>query len=142
MTVVTIPDAQAVVTKCLNDSPDVQALDARAATKLPSEQSKQVKPVVKVTQLDATESSFGVEHLVNFYYQFDCYAGGGDANSPVQASKLSRTVRAVLKSLQGTVQSGVTITDVAFTGHASIPDEAFTPWRERFVLDAEIRCHG
>jgi hypothetical protein len=142
VTLVTIPDTQAVVTKYLNDHPDVQALDARAATKLPSEESKQSRPVVRVTQLDATEVSSGVEHLINVYFQFDCYAGGGASNTTVQASLLSRTIRAVLKSMQGTVQDGVVVTNVAFTGHASIPDEAFTPWRERFVLDAEIHCHG
>jgi hypothetical protein len=141
-TVEILPDVQAVVTKFINDSGDISALDARAGSKMP-DTSTFTRPFIRVSQLDLTDDPVtAVEYLVTSFIQFDCYAGGGDNNKSLQASQLSRTLRAVLKSLQGQTVEGVVVTQVVFTSHAHIPDEAFTPWRERYVLDAEISVHA
>lgn len=140
MTVLVIlPDAPAIVGSRLRSHPDVMALDARVAGKLPSSFKK---PWVKITQLDATNVTGGdPEHLINFYLQLDCYAGGTDENAQEQASVLGRTTRAVLHDLTEQEIDGVVVTQVIFTGDARIPDEAFEPARERVVLDAEVRMH-
>jgi hypothetical protein len=134
-----IPDAPAIVSGVLRNHPDVMALDARVAGKLPASFTK---PWVRVTQLDATNVTGGApEHLINFYLQFDCYAGSDTDQAQSEASRLGRTIRAVLHSLPDQSLSGVVVTHVAFASDARIPDEAFTPARERVVLDAEVRMH-
>jgi len=139
MSVVTIPDAEQIVGQYLRTSPDVMAMDARVASKLPT---SFVKPWVRITQLDATNVTNGpVEHLVNYYLQLDCYAGEGTQTPQLQASDLSRTVRALLHALPQVDIDGVVVTHVAFTSHARIPDTTMEPARERYVLDAEIRMH-
>lgn len=138
-TLATIPDAPAIVGSQLRAHPDVVALDARVAGQLPKSFTK---PWVKITQLDATNVTGGrPEHLINFYLQLDCYAGGTADNAQEQASVLGRTIRAVLHDLTERDIDGVVVTQVAFTGDARIPDEAFEPARERVVLDAEVRIH-
>ena len=135
----TIPDAPAILGKRLREHPDVMALDARVAGLLPTSFTK---PWVKITQLDATNVTGGwPEHLIEFYVQFDCYAGSTPENAQAQASLLGRTIRAVLHDLTEQDIAGVVVTQVAFTGDARIPDEAFEPARERVVLDAEVRMH-
>jgi hypothetical protein len=134
-----IPDAPAIIASHLRTHPDVVALDARVAGKLPASFTK---PWVKVTQLDATNVTGGQpEHLINFFLQFDCYAGADADNAQEQASLVGRTIRAVLHDMIEQSIDGVVVTHVAFTSDGRIPDEAFTPARERVVLDAEVRMH-
>lgn len=134
-----IPDAPGIIGALLRQHPEVMALDARVAGKLPASFTK---PWVKVTQLDATNVTGGQpEHLINFYLQFDCYAGSTADNAQAEASRLGRTIRAVLHNLTEQDIPEVVVTQVAFTGDARIPDEAFEPARERVVLDAEVRMH-
>ena len=134
-----IPDAPAIIGGRLREHPDVSALDARVAGSIPKSFTK---PWVKVTQLDATNVTGGdPEHLMEYYLQFDCYAGGEAANAQEQASRLGRTIRAVLHDLTEQDIDEVVVTRVAFTGDARVPDEAFEPARERVVLDAEVRMH-
>ena len=134
-----IPDAPAIIGSRLRQHPDVMALDARVAGSIPRSFTK---PWVKITQLDATNVTGGQpEHLIEFYLQLDCYAGGEADNAQEQASRLGRTIRAVLHDLTEQEIDGVVVTKVAFTSDARIPDEAFEPARERVVLDTEIRMH-
>jgi|SRR3954469_14790113 hypothetical protein len=138
-TLVLIPDGPAIIGGRLREHPAVMELDARVAGRLPTNFTK---PWVKITQLDATNVTRGQpEHLISYYLQFDCYAGGAADNGQAEASLLARTIRAVLHDLTDQDIDGVTVVDVAFTSHARIPDEAFEPARERIVLDAEIRMH-
>ena len=138
-TLTVIPDAPAIVGSQLRGHPDVMALDTRVAGQIPKSFTK---PWVKITQLDATNVTGGrPEHLINFYLQFDCYAGAQADNAQEQASRLGRTIRAVLHDLTEQDIDGVVVTHVAFTSDARIPDEAFEPARERVVLDAEVRMH-
>ena len=73
-TLALIPDAPAIIGGRLRAHPDVMALDTRVAGSIPKSFTK---PWVKITQLDATNVTGGQpEHLIEFYLQFDCYAGG------------------------------------------------------------------
>ena len=136
---VIIPDAPSIIGSQLRQHPDVMALEARVAGSIPRSFTK---PWVKVTQIDATNVTGGQpEYLINYYLQFDCYAGAQADNAQEQASRLGRTIRAVLHSLTEQDIEGVVVTHVAFTSDARIPDEAFEPARERVVLDAEVRMH-
>jgi len=138
MSATVIPDAEKFVGEFLRSHPDIVLLDARVAGRLPT---AFVKPWVKVQQIDATSRTGSVEHLINYLLQFDCYAGEGD-NGQAQASLLSRTVRSILHGMQDQVIDGVTVSQVTFTSHARIPDEAFEPWRERYIIDAEVTAHA
>lgn len=136
----TIPDAERIVGDYLRGHPDVMALDARVSSRLPTSFTR---PWVRLTQLDATNVTGGpVEHLVLYYLQLDCYAGETASNPQLEASDLSRAVRAVLFALGGKVVAGTTVSQVAFTSHARIPDDSMEPARERYVLDTEIRMHA
>ena len=138
-TLTLIPDGPAIIGSRLREHPDVMALDARVAGTIPKSFTK---PWVRITQLDATNVTGGdPEHLIEFYLQLDCYAGNEAANAQEQASRLGRTIRAVLHDLTDQEIAGVVVTRVAFSSDARIPDEAFEPARERVVLDAEIRMH-
>ena len=140
MSVTLLPDAEALLGDLLRNHPDIQALDARVAGRTPNDAAL---PWVRVTQLDASDVG-GVEHLIDYLVQFDCYAGSEAMKAHVgqsEASDLARTVRAVLKGAQGTVQAGTAVAHVGFTGMARIPDTDFEPARERFVLTASIHAH-
>jgi hypothetical protein len=139
MTVLTIPDAEQIVGKLLREHPDVMAINARVASRLPTSFKT---PWVRVTQLDAINVTNGpVEYLIEFFLQFDCYAGEGNQNPQLEASSLSRIVRAVLHGMPQADIQDVVVTQVIFTSHARIPDESMEPARERYVLDAEVRLH-
>lgn len=142
MTVPTIIDSEKVIGAYLRDHPYLTALDARVAPRTPS---SQVKPWVRVTQLDATDVG-GVERLIDYLIQFDCYAGkaamdefGGQA----EASLLARSVRAALKDARGQIlDEEAVVTSVRFEGMPRIPDADFEPARERYVLTAAIHMHS
>jgi hypothetical protein len=141
MSLQVVPDVEAVIGDYLRGHADIQALDARIAGRTPSSQRL---PWVRVTQLDGTDVS-GVEHLIDFLVQFDCYAGKDAMDDHVgqaEASLLARTVRAVLKAAKGHTLGGAVITNVRFQGMPRIPDPDFEPARERFVLTAEIHLHA
>lgn len=132
-------DMEKVIGTFLHDHNDISALNVRVASSIPTSFTR---PWVKVNQLNATNVTNGQpEHLVEYYLQLDCYAGDGDSGRE-QASEISRTVRNVLKAAEGDTISDVVVTHVTFTSHLRLPDTAFEPVRERYVLDALIRCHA
>lgn len=133
-----IPDAEQVVGAFLRTHDPIVALAARVVGTTPDDTSA---PWVRLTQLDAgDEAGSGVEHLIGFFLQFDCYAGktGGQA----QASLLAGTVRAALASMPDQDLATVVVSRVRFTTHARLPDIDFEPSRERFVLDAIVQMHA
>ena len=140
MTVEVIPDAEQIVIQHLREHPDVVATNARVSSKTPTTFKS---PWVRVTQLDAANvTNSPVEHLVNYFLQFDCYAGEGTQNPQLEASQISRIVRSVLHAMPQAEIAGVVVTQVIFTSHARIPDEVMEPRRERYVLYCEARMHG
>ncbi len=127
-----IPDGEALVTAYL----DAQTGE-RIVSRTPSDTSTSW---VRLTQLDAAnEANSTPEHLIEYFFQLDCYAGksGGHA----EASTLVRTIRAALVAMPENGVDGATVSKVRFSGMPRIPDTAFEPARERFVLDAHVWMH-
>lgn len=139
MSILTDTDFEKVVGTYLRDHPEISALDARIASAIPTNFTR---PWIKLNQLDASNvTNAQPEHVIEYYLQFDCYAGSGDANAREAASAIARTVRSVLKQAEGDMIDNVVVTQVTFTSHTRLPDTAFDPARERYVLDALLRCH-
>jgi hypothetical protein len=141
VSIAVIPDCEALVGGWLREHPDIAALGARVAGSTPRSMTA---PWVRVTQLAAPDVS-GVEHLIDYTLQLECYAGE-DAQAAhagqAEASLLSRRVRAVLKGMEGVQADGVVVTRVVFSGDARLPDNALEPARERYVLTAEVMLHA
>ena len=93
--------------------------------------------------LDARNATNGpVEHLVNYLIQADCYAGMEPQGAQGEASSLSFAVRAALQNLRGQTLDNATVTGVHTISHVHLPDQAFEPWRERYVLTVEVWAHA
>jgi hypothetical protein len=143
VTVALIPDAEKLVGAYLREHAAIAALDARVAGAIPSDTKR---AWVRVTQLDAARAAGSrPDYLIGYLLQFDCYAGGDAMKAHTgqsEASTLARTVRAVLDAASGeTVGTGgerAVITGTRFPSMIRIPDEAFEPARERFVLDTVV----
>lgn len=136
-----IPDIEKLLHAYLRDHDDIVALSAEVVGQTPGDTDGSW---VRLTLLAAPDNSSGIEHLIGFLVQLDCYSShaGLDGSPQKEASVLGRTVRAVLKDLQGTTLDGVVITDVGFPGMLRLPDQDFEPARERIVLTATIRAHA
>lgn len=143
MSIAVIPDCEALAGGWLREHPDIAAMGARVAGSTPRSMTA---PWVRVTQLVATDSaSSGIEHLIDYTLQLECYAGEAAQSAftgQAEASLLSRRVRAVLKGMEGVQADGVVVTRVAFSGDARLPDTALEPARERYVLTAEVMLHA
>ncbi len=136
-----ILDAEQLVGGWLREHDDILALDARVAGRTPDALTR---PWVRVTQLAAPDEGHGLEHLVDYIVQCDCYAGSdamSDFRGQATASDLARTARAVLKALERTTTDGAVITRVRFSTHLRAPDTAMEPATERVVLTAELKMH-
>lgn len=137
-----IPDIEKVVGAYLREHDDIVALSAEVTGQTPRDTTG---AWVRLTLLAAPDASSGVEHLIGFLIQLDCYSShaGLDGSPQKEASVLGRTVRAALKALQGTTQDGVVVTGVQFPGMLRLPDEQdFEPARERIVLTATVWAHA
>jgi hypothetical protein len=131
-----IPYAEKLVSDHLRSYPGVEDLEARVRGTTPDTLDE---PWVRVTMLDASQTDVP-DHLVGFYFQFDCYAGK-EGGQP-EASLLARTVREALTNLEGTFTDG-TVSGVRINGQARIPDpDADEPARERVILTATVYAHS
>lgn len=144
MTATLIPDVEKLLGDYLRDHPTIVALGARVAGTVPSNTRS---PWVKVTQIDGTPSpGHRGDHLIDYLVQFDCYAGATATeshNGQAEASTLARTVRAALNGLDsGAVLDTAAVSGVTFTSMSRLPDTAFEPVRERYVLDAQVWAHA
>lgn len=138
-----IPDAEALVGGWLREHPNVTMMGARVAGRTPSSMTS---PWVRVTQLAADDSpTSGIDYLIDYALQLDCYAGGvaqAAFTGQAEASLLARRVRAILKGMEGAQADGVVVTRVAFPGHARLPDTTYEPARERYVLTVDVMLHA
>lgn len=135
-----IPDGEAVVSTYLRAHPDVEALGARVAGRTPSSISR---PWVRLTQLDATnDPTVRPEHIINFMFQLDCYAGSDHDTAQAEASLLGRTVRDVLDRMPEEYQGPETISKVRFVSMPRTPDVGLEPARERVILTATVWMHA
>lgn len=131
-----IVDCEALITAALNDAPELQALGAHVVGATPDSTEA---PWVKLTQVTARDSSKRLDWLITFTLQFDCYAGA-DGGKP-EANDLARTVRALLRELPATGAPGGVVTEVEFISMPHLPDDDFSPARERYALTADITVH-
>lgn len=139
MPLITLPDVEIIVGDFIATHPDVVALQANVAGRIPADFSK---PFVRVTRLDAQkEARSRVNYLMSYLMDFDCYASSTavkEDRQQAEASLLGRTVRAVLESMQERVIGGVSFTCAHFAIDARLPDMDFSPARERVKLSVEI----
>lgn len=138
----TLPDVEALVGGWLAGHSDVAAMDARVASSTPASMSR---PWIRVTLLAPEDVAHGLEHLVVFTLQLDCYAGAvaqAAFAGRQEAWTLSARARAVLHAVKGSVGGGVVVTNVGFPGHVRVPDTTFEPARERYVLTVDVTLHA
>lgn len=141
MALTLIPYAQKIVSDYLRSQADVTAITNRIVSKKPDDTET---PWVQVRQVDAQNAGrVVVEHLIDFLFQFDCYADE-DGGRP-QAILLGRTVRAALVAMPGT-QGGVTVNGVDITLDTDLADDTLKDSRggsrDRKILRATIWMHG
>jgi hypothetical protein len=134
VTLTLVPYAEKLISDHLREHPDLVALGARVVGKTPGDTDA---AWVRVTQLGG-QGGFP-DHLVEFYFQFDCYAG--TAGGQPEANLLARTVRAVLGEIAGVHAEG-TVSGVTINGAARVLDTDFEKARERFILTATIWAHA
>lgn len=141
MTVRVIPRAETIFGDLLREHPELVALDVRVAGRTPDDAAL---PWVRVTQLNASDVG-GVEHLIDYLVQFDCYAGGNAMkvqNGQAEAWEVAEIARAVLHAAQGETLGGAVIAGISFQEMLRLPDPDFEKTRERVVLTASIHAHA
>ena len=128
-----------VVGDYLRAHPDITALGARVATKLPATLTN---PWVRITLLDApSDVQDSSDHLVSHLLQLDCYAGSTRDGSQQEAHGLYAAVRDALSEMAG-VHGGAVLASARFTNVVFLPDAAMEPARDRYIITADIPAHG
>jgi len=126
-----IVDMEAIVRTYL----DTVVIGASVAGETPRNTSQ---AWVKVTQIGTRViGNADVDHFHAYHIQLDCYASEGGPAGQVEAFDLYQDVRAALVNLPGTTVAAH-ISTVRFTAALRLPDEAFEPPRQRYILDAHI----
>ena len=118
------------------------SLDLDAAVVV-GETPKNIKQAwVKITQLD--DRAVGVidaDHFHNHHVQLDCYASQDGSAGQGEAQALYAEVRAALVAMPAAEHDEATVTAVRFGACPRVPDSAFNPARQRYVIDAHIYAH-
>jgi Protein of unknown function (DUF3168) len=136
-----IPDGERILSDYLRDHPDVVAEDTRIVGKTPPE-GQRATSWARVTQLDAPTRSAPVDHLIEFYFQIDVYAGA--TGGQPEASRLARTIRAAIDELNGMnyQDDGAVITGAqASTGPRAL-DDGLAPARDLFRISVSMWAHA
>lgn len=133
-----IVDMEKVASRWLREHPAVVALGARVVGKPPGDRST---CWVQVRELNApSDPRSQADHLVTHMLQLDCYAGA--AGGQPEANLLGRTVRAVLKRMEGFHDDEAAVGGVRIVGFAHVPDpDGFEPARERRIITAMVTAH-
>lgn len=143
MSIVVLPDIEALVGTWLRDHPDLQSLNVRVAGATPSSMTG---PWIRVTKLGspdvgASQSRYLIDHTL----QLDCYAGSTAMQAfagQARASLVARRARAILEAKQGQQIDGVVVTRVRCVGDPRLPDTTFEPAMERYVLTMDVMAHA
>lgn len=94
---------------------------------------------VKVTLLDVeTVGNRDADFFHAYHLQFDCYAGRDGREGQGEANELCRNTRAALKALDGQTKDTAIISAVRFGTMMRLPDTAFEPARQRYMLEATV----
>lgn len=133
-----IPDPERVLTAYL--TAPLAVLGASVVDQTPDRTDD---PWVRLTLLDAPARL--PDHLISAYVQLDVYAGhdsGEDAHE--DASLIARTIRDLLASdtIARAAHDGAVVTGSRVDGYQRLPDTAFEPARERYILTATVWMHG
>lgn len=135
-----VPYAEKIVSDYLRADEDLEAIVGRRVVgKTPSSTDE---PWVRYTQLDGTAvGGSRSDHLIEFYFQFDAYAGA-EGGQP-EANALARALRAALVAMPDAGVDDATVTGVDVKGMSRLPDvDVDEPARERFVLTATVWMHS
>lgn len=103
----------------------------RLATRLPTDPTL---PYVTVRQMGGRAPA--TVWVDGSLFQFEVWAA-----SSAQASQVARTLRATLQELHNTTQAGVVLSVDARSTPFSMPDDSYTPARDRYILEADIVGH-
>lgn len=138
-----IPPGTKIVADYLRADPDVEEIiGRRVVAKTPDDVSA---PWVKITQLDAPKRT-RTAHLIEFYFQLDCYAGDpkSQAGGQPTADLLARTVCAAIERMDadGPVGEGFVVTAAEANPGLYRPDTDFNPDRERYAATALVWIHS
>jgi hypothetical protein len=139
--VVLAPDAERVVSDYLRTHPLITAFGARVRGSMPDTTEL---PWVRVLQIDARQGVNDTTfHLVDYYLQFDCYAGRTGGHP--EASQLARTVSSVLARIGESSHSGAVVTGSRISGGFRSPDPTLTDEdgndRERVIVSGVFWLH-
>lgn len=133
------PDVEAIVCTYLSQHAAVVAVCGnRVSDRTPRSTSL---PWVRVTQIDGSPTAASTaNHVHEVVLQLDCYGGDDRDQAHAQASLLARTCISALDALPFADTAGV-ISKVKSRGNRRLPDNDFTPARERFTFDATVTVH-
>lgn len=97
---------------------------------------------LKLTQLD--DRAVGVEeadYFHNHHIQVDCYASVNGTAGQDEARDLYIATRAAIVCMKYADLEDAVVTTVRFGACPRVPDEAFNPPRQRYIIDAHIYAH-
>ncbi len=121
----------------LREHADVMAITTRVVTKPPEERST---PWVMVQLLSAPQPpNSRTDHLVEFYFQIDCYAGA--RGGIPEAVSLGQTVRQALFDMPDVDHEDAVTTATRIRGYRYLPDPSFEPARDRAIITASVWIH-
>lgn len=134
MTVILLPDVEALVSRFLRDQEEISDLvDDRVYTAVPE---KPTFPLLLVRRVSGAAVTSRPLHVDAAVLQLDAYGG-----SKSDARELAETARAVLAArLAGTHDLGV-VSGVRFGAMSWLPDVDYSPARPRYVADATVTVH-
>lgn len=134
-----IPDGEKIVSDYLRDDERVsEIVDRRIVGKTPEDTDA---PWVRLTQIDAP-STGSPHHLIEFYFQLDCYAGK-EGGQP-EAKALGAAVFDALAALDGANHQADDAVVTACRPNLGLrrpDDDVGTPARERVISTAFVTMH-
>lgn len=131
---VTLPNAEALVSAFLRAQPEIVALVGdRVYTAIPAET---VYPLIRVTQYDDSKITSRVLWLVRFSIQIEAWGG-----SKGQAFNACATAQAALDQRGSGAHAQGVVTGVQFGSMRDLPDTAFSPAKPRFLTTAYLFVH-
>lgn len=98
---------------------------------------------IKVTQLDERSvAGERADHFNAHYLQLDCYASENGPAGQVEALGIYRSARNALRSMPDETFTDAVVTAVTFGTCPRVPDDAFEPPRQRYVLNINLYGHA
>lgn len=133
MTVVLLPDVEALVVGFLLDSTDISDICGKQVySVLPNTKTW---PAVRVTRFGGVPRTQRPLYLDRASLQVEAFAGPKKT-----AWRLADTCRQVLAELPGGHDEGV-VSAADFGGLAFVPDTEFTPIVNRYLFTVDVTCH-